>query len=139
MAEVPELSIPTEKVCGIISMARHFDAKDAVTEPNPDSNPSDDGERAILEDHADDPVRQELVTYIHDLDIDEKVDLVTLMRLGRGDADLEDWDSLRAETAEDGNPRAALDLLDVPLLSNYLEEALSQLGESCEDIDADRL
>jgi len=139
MAEVPELSIPTEKVCGIISMARQFDAKDAVTEPNPDSNPSDDGERAILEDHADDPVRQELVTYIHDLDIDEKVDLVTLMRLGRGDADLEDWDSLRAETAEDGNPRAALDLLDVPLLSNYLEEALSQLGESCEDIDADRL
>ena len=79
------------------------------------------------------------MTYIHDLDIDEKVDLVTLMRLGRGDADLEDWDSLRAETAEDGNPRAALDLLDVPLLSNYLEEALSQLGESCEDIDADRL
>ena len=139
MAEIPELSIPTEKVCGIISMARQFDAKDGVTEPNPDSNPTDDSQRAILEDHADDPVRQELVTYLHDLDIDEKIDLITLMRLGRGDADLEDWDTLRAETAEDDNPRAALDLLSIPLLSNYLEEALSQLGESCEDQDADRL
>ena len=27
MSEIPELSIPTEKICSIISMARRFDAK----------------------------------------------------------------------------------------------------------------
>jgi hypothetical protein len=137
--EFPELAIPFEKVCGVLSMARRFDAKDGVTEPNPDSNPADDGERAVLEDHADDPVRQELATFIHDLDVDEKIDLVTLMRLGRGDGELEDWEALRLETANDYNARSALSLLSVPLLSDYLEEALSQFGESCEGRDADRL
>jgi hypothetical protein len=33
MSEIPELSIRTEKTCSIISMARRFDAKDAVADP----------------------------------------------------------------------------------------------------------
>jgi hypothetical protein len=61
------------------------------------------------------------------------------MRLGRGDADLDDWDALREETSQIHTSKAALDLLEVPLLSDYLEEALSQFGETCESLDADRL
>ena len=30
-------------------------------------------------------------------------------------------------------------VLGTPLLADYLEDALSQFGESCEDLDADRL
>jgi len=137
--EFPELSISFEKVCGVLSMARQFDAKEGVTEPDPDSNPADDGEGAVLQDHADDPVRQELATFIHDMDIDEQIDLTTLMRLGRGDGELADWDALRAETAQDHTARSGLELLGIPLLSDYLEEALSQFGESCEGQDAERL
>jgi hypothetical protein len=137
--DLPELTIPPEKVCGVISMARQFSAKDAVTEPNPDSNATDDGMREVLEDHADDPVRQELVTFIHDLDVDEQIDLVTLARLGRGDAEIDDWTALRAETASAHDRRAALELIQIPLLSDYLEEALSQFGESCADMNAERL
>jgi hypothetical protein len=37
------------------------------------------------------------------------------------------------------NNRTASYLLGTPLLANYLEDALSQFGESCEDLDADRL
>ena len=139
MDDLPEIAITPEKICCIISMARQLDAKDVVTEPNPDSNATDDGERAVLEDHADDPVRQELVTFINDLNIDEQIELVSLMRLGRGDAELADWQGLRSETSGLHNSHAALDLLGIPLLSDYLEEALSQFGESCETLDADRL
>ena len=129
MAEIPELGVAPDKVCCIISLARRFDVKDGVTEPDLDSNPSDDGEVAVLEDHADDPAQLELVTFLHDLDVDEQIDLVTLMRLGRGDADLSDWAALRRETAGVHTSRAALDLLGVPQLSDYLEEALSLFGE----------
>src|ERR1700733_9105317 len=71
MSEIPELSIPTEKICSIISMARRFDAKDAVADPDSGSNATDDGMRDVLEDHADDPVRVEFVTFVHDLNVDE--------------------------------------------------------------------
>jgi len=49
------LTISPEKVSFIIVKAREFDAKDAVTEPDPGSNPSDDMEAAVLEEHEDDP------------------------------------------------------------------------------------
>jgi hypothetical protein len=42
------LTISSEKVCFIIVKAREFDAKDAVTEPDPASNPTDDKETAVL-------------------------------------------------------------------------------------------
>jgi len=137
--EPPDLSISTEEICGIISMARQFDAKDEVTEPDPDSNPSDDGGIAILEDHRNDPVEAELKTYIHDLDVDSRVDLVALVWLGRGDADLDGWSELRAEAERNQSKNTAAYLLGIPLLSDYLAEALSLFGRSCEDVDADRL
>ena len=99
MVEIPELSISPETVRAIISMARRFDAKDAVTDPDPGSNGTDDGMLEVLEDHADDPVRAEITTFIHDLNVDEQVDLVALTWLGRGDGDLDNWDDLRAEAS----------------------------------------
>ncbi len=129
MREIPELSISTEKICSIISMARRFDAKDAVADPDSGSNATDDGMRDVLEDHADDPVRVEFVTFVDDLNVDEQVDLVTLAWLGRGDGDLDSWDELRSEAARAHNNRTASYLLGTPLLADYLEDALSQFGE----------
>eukprot|EP01037_Dinobryon_pediforme_P025369 gene25369-27488_t len=138
-AELPELSISTEDVCCIISMARQFDAKDAVTEPDPDSNATDDGNIAVLEDHSDDPVEAELTTFIHDLNIDAQIDLVALTWLGRGDREIEGWAELRADAAQAHNSRTAAYLLGIPLLSDFLSEALSVFGRSCDDLDAERL
>ncbi len=132
---MPELSISPEKVCFIVVKARQFDVKDAVTEPDPGSNASDDGMRSVLEDHADDPVRAELASAIWALNEDEQIDLVALAWLGRGDGDLETWDDLRAEAARAHNERTAAYLLGMPLLSDYLEEGLSQFGESCADFE----
>lgn len=135
MVEFSDLTITTEKVCFVAAKARQFDAKDAVTDPGDDFNPSDDGGRAILEDHGDDPVRQELGEFIAGLNVDEQIDLVALAWLGRGDGDLESWDDLRAQAADAHNRRTARYLIGTPLLADYLGEALAQFGESCDDVD----
>lgn len=130
---VPDLSLSTEKLCFIIAKAREFDAKDELTDPGDSSNPTDDGMRSVLEDHGDDPVVQEIAAVIHSMSIDEQVDLVTLAWFGRGDGTLDDWEELRAEAARAHNNRTASYLLGMPLLPDYLEEALSQFGISCEE------
>ena len=52
---------------------------------------------------------------------------MTLAWLGRGDGGVDEWDDLRAEAAR-AHRRTASYLLGMPLLSDYLEEGLSQLG-----------
>ena len=131
--DVPELSISEEKLCFIVVKAREFDVKDVVTDPDDGSNPSDDKEIAVLEDHKDDPVVQEIVAVIHAMTIDEQIDLVALVWLGRGDGTLDDWNDLRAEAAQAHNNRTASYLLGIPLLADYLEEGMAQFGISCEE------
>jgi len=60
----PELSISSSKVCYIIVKTREFDAKDVETEIDPASNATDDQMVEVLEDHEDDPVREELIAVI---------------------------------------------------------------------------
>ena len=130
---LPDLSISTDKVCFVIFKAREFDAKDVVTEPDPGSNPTDDGMLSVLEDHADDPVAVELAQFIHAMSEDEKADLVTMLWIGRGDGGLDDWDDLRAEAIRLHSKRTALYLIRQPLLGELLEETLAMLGRSCEE------
>lgn len=130
--DVPELSISTDKVCFIIAKAEEFDAKDVVTEPDPGSNPTDDREIGILENHKDDPVVAELVGFIRAMSEDEQIDLVSLVWLGRGDGTLAEWSDLRAEAARVHNRRTAQYLLGMPLLANYLADGLSAFGRSCD-------
>jgi len=82
---------------------------------------------------------QELVTFIEAMSEDEQVDLVTLTWLGRGHGDLEDWDDLRTEAARVRNRRTASYLLGIPLLPDFLEEALAAFGRSCEEFEEDHL
>jgi len=157
---IPTLSISTEKICFVVLKAREFDVKDADTSSDEDgSNPADDRMvevlenrpddpvdqelvafiEAVLEDRPDDPVDQELVAFIEAMSEDEQVDLVTLTWLGRGDGGLEDWDDLRAEAARVHNRRTASYLLGIPLLPDFLEEALAAFGRSCEEFEEDHL
>ncbi len=131
--DLPELSISEQKLCFIIAKAREFDVKDVVTDPDDSSNATDDAMLSVLEDHKDDPVVQELTAVIFAMSEDEQIDLVALTWLGRGDGTIEDWSELRAEAARAHNRRTASYLLGIPLLSDYLEEAISQFGISCNE------
>ena len=131
--DLPDLSISAEKLCFIIAKAREFDVKDVVTDPDDASNPTDDANLAVLEDHKDDPVVQELTAVINSMSVDEQIDLVALTWLGRGDGTIEDWADLRSEAARAHNRRTAAYLLGIPVLADYLDEAISQFGISCEE------
>src|SRR5271166_4639680 len=133
------LAISPEEVCFIIVKAREFDAKDEVSEPDPGSNPSDDMDVAVLEDHDDDPVFEELTSFIDGLSEDEQIDLVTLAWLGREDYTASDWQAVREDAARAHNDRTAAYLLGIPLLGDFLEEALSMLGYSCAEFEIGRL
>ncbi|MEJ2624243.1 MAG: DUF3775 domain-containing protein [Pseudolabrys sp.] len=134
-----DLAISPEKVCFIIIKAREFDAKEAVDEPDPGSNPSDDKDIEVLEDYPDDPVVEEITSLVNSMSVDEQIDLVTLAWLGRDDNSVDDWASLRQDAADAHSARAAAYLLGLPNLGDLLEEGLSMLGFSCEDYEMGRL
>jgi len=137
--EQTELEISPESVCFVIIKAREFDVKDAVSEPDPGSNPTDDKMTAVLEDHKDDPVVQELTSFIGAMNVDQQIELVALAWLGRGDYSADDWPSVREQAVEAHNDKTASYLLGIPMLGDFLEEGLAMLGYSCEPFEINRL
>jgi hypothetical protein len=130
------IEISTNAVCWVVAKAREFHAKVQIVEPDPGSNPSDDGMRSVLEDYSDDPVRDEINEFIASLSEGEQIELVALTWLGRETHD--DLASAKAEARDSHNDRTADYLLGIPLVADYLEEGLSQLGLSCEDFNLGR-
>ena len=133
------LAISSEKVCFIVIKAREFDVKEAVTEPDPGSNPSDDNDISVLQDQPDDPVQEELTAFIDGLNEDEQVDLVALAWLGRGDLTISDWSSIHEDAAAAHNKATSTYLLGIPLLADFLEEGLSMMGRTCTEFEFDHL
>ncbi len=134
-----ELNIAVEKVGFIIIKAREFDVKVDPVEPQPGSNASDDGESSILSDYAGDATEEELRGAISSLDEDEVIDLIAMVWIGRGDFDASELDEARALADERHTRNSADYLLGIPLLGDYLEEGLSALGYSYEDVEKSHL
>jgi len=125
---MPELAISTEKIGFLIDKARQFDMKEAVSDPDSGSNASDDDVIDVLQDNGQDPVFREITGFINALSEDERVDLVALMRLGRGDASIEEWGDLRAEAAGQRERHTARYLLGEPMLGDLLAQGLDEFG-----------
>ncbi len=134
-----ELTVSTEQVCFIIAKARQFEVKDVPTVPDPGSNASDDRMVSVLEARGNDPVAQEIRGFVNALDEDQQIDLVALAWVGRGDYDVNEWTDAREQAAAAHNNRTADYLLGLPLLSEFLEDALTECGRSCEDEEVGRL
>ncbi len=130
---MPELAVSADKVGFLIEKMREFDVKEGVSDPDSGSNGADDNMVDVLEDDGDDPVVGEITGFINAMSDDEQIDLVALMRLGRGDGTIEEWDDLRREAAEGHNKRTASYLLGEPLVSDYLAEGLDAFGETWTD------
>ena len=130
---MPELAISSDKVAFLIEKAREFDVKETDTDVDSGSNGADDNMIDVLQDSGDDPVVQEIAGFISAMTEEEQIDLVALMRLGRGDGSIEEWDDLRAEAAEGRNGRTARYLLGEPLLGDYLAAGLDEFGLSWSD------
>ncbi len=129
----PEIAL--DMVCRIIVRAREFDVKEAPSDEDAASNPTDDGFIDVLEANKDDPVFMELKGTIDGLDIDARCDLVALTWLGRGDYSREEWREARALAQQEHAERTAAYLLGMPLLADYLEEGLAEFDLSCADFE----
>ena len=131
--DMPEIAV--DKVCFVVAKARELLAGDSGVAPDA-SNPSDDGEAIALTDAADRPNRAELRGFIRTLDVDERDALVALAWIGRGDFEASDWRAAVSEAAGRRETNTATYLLGMPLLPDYLEDALSAFDRSCEDFDS---
>lgn len=123
------LGINPEKVRQVIIEARTFDAKEADSDPDSGSNPSDDGGADILEDIPGDATYQELAEFIRSLDEEEQVNLVALAWVGRGTYSVAEWDEALAEARRVHNNRTAEYLTSLPKLGDYLEDGLAAIEE----------
>jgi hypothetical protein len=130
---MPELAISAEKVAFLIEKAREYDVKEAASDPDSGSNPTDDDALDVLEDGSD-PVGRELASFIGALNEDEQIDLVTLVWLGRGDGGIDDWDDLRARAVEaraeyrSARRETVRYLLGEPMLGDLLADGLDAFG-----------
>ena len=128
-------NISVDTVCYIIIKAREYDVKTTPVIRDPASNPSDDGEVEILQDYPDDPTHVELAAELRRLNRDEMIELLAMMWLGRGDFTIKEWEDAVAQARDEVDEHTPGYLMGTPLLGDYLEDGLSQLGFSCEDVD----
>jgi hypothetical protein len=127
---MPELTISPDKVGFLIEKAREFDVKEGASDPDSGSNGADDDMIDVLEDNGRDPVVREITGFINALTVDEQLDLVALMRLGRGDGTIDEWRDLRRDAAEEIEGGTAQYLLGEPMLGDFLADGLDEFGLS---------
>ena len=141
------LTIKPETVCHVIFRDRQLQSGVPVEHDDdetwePDRHVVEDAELDLdLEmiapdnDAAPDPTADELAAFITELPIDHQCELIALAWLGRGDSGKEDWDDLLELARERRTGRTDEYLLGMPLLSDYLVDALEQFDISCEDFE----
>jgi len=136
------MEIKPENVCHIIFRTRQLSAIEAMYETG--ENVETDAEelmedveagRVIHEEREHDPTYYEIKGFIDELSRDDQCELIALVWLGRGDSNMSDWDDLVALAKERWSKHTAEYLLAMPLLGDYLQDALDQFDISCEDFE----
>ena len=130
------LEISPTKVGFVIVKSREYAAKVGAWD---DGATSDHDADSILEAFSDDATQAELKEFIHDLNEDEQVSLVALAWIGRGSFAPDELDEAMSTARAERNNRTEDYLIGIPLLSDYLEDALDRLGYSVEDAEDDAL
>jgi hypothetical protein len=133
------LRIPLEKLAYIITKAREYDAEVPPVDEEPGSNPADDLEREVLQENPENPTYQELVDAINSLSDGERIELLALTWLGRGDYSKQEWREALEEARRVHDEKETDYLVGTPLLGDFLEEGLAQLGYSIADYEIGRL
>jgi len=133
-------SLSTRKVGYIILKAREWDAKTGAGHYTDPGDFADYDNESILEDFSDtaeDATRAELSEFIAGLNDDEKVELVALVWVGRGTYDPADFDEAVSVARSENTTPTESYLLGIPLLPDYLEEGLSKMGISVDEVESD--
>ncbi|MFY9640646.1 MAG: DUF3775 domain-containing protein [Rhodomicrobium sp.] len=133
------LEISPGKVAHVILRSREpgVEGESWDEDADPDSAGADDGQDAIREDLGVDAARQELKEFLEALNEGEQASLLALAWIGRGTyAPGEIAEAIAAARVEHGSNTPAY-LLSLPLLPDYLEDALEQMGICSGDAEAE--
>lgn len=131
------LGIAVEKACAIIAHLRAFDSGIVMDEPEISVNEADDViaegdlEARLAHPHTD-PVFDELTGVIDALNLEEQINLVALLWLGRGDYSAAQWEDALATARERHTEHTSEYLTGGPIAGDYIDEGLNMLGFSCE-------
>lgn len=134
------MDIAVETVCYVIHRAREVMADMDPIDDEPGGHAGDDLMTDDLPEEDDsttveNPELDDLKEYIDALNEDEQAELVALTWVGRGTYTADDWDEAVEVAHEEHPKRVARYLLSQPLLADELEEGLSEMGFSCEDVE----
>lgn len=127
----PQLTLKPEEAYFILLKAREFDEQVDRSDSDPDAGEDvDDGGAEVA---ADDETLEELTGALRALNDDARLDLIALIWIGRGDFSFAEWKDAREAAADIGRGRFPRYIAGIPLVSDYLDDSLSQLGWSYED------
>jgi len=129
---MPELRISTEKVCAFIEAARELAGKVPSTAGDRTTT-GDDSKLVTIEDYpGEDDRRQQTVEFIAGLNVEEQVDLLALIYLGRGDYDIAEWDDALEEARARIDGRDPDYMIGDAALPEYLGDALNAFDRTCD-------
>jgi hypothetical protein len=128
-----ELRISTDKVCAFIETAREVAGKVPSTAGDRTTT-GDDSRLVTIEDYpGDDARRREMVEFVAGLNVEEQVDLLALIWLGRGDYGLAEWDDALTEAEARIAARDPDYMIGDAGLPEYLGAGLEAFGRSCDE------
>lgn len=127
---MPEIN--PDIVCQVIEHAREFHALDALSFGGSPDSPEDVGALQALSGFESDETFANAKAVIDDLEPDQQATVVALMWIGRGDFDVEEFESALQAAQDAWTPRTAEYLLATPLVADYLDDALNQFGYRCD-------
>jgi hypothetical protein len=128
MTETPTLALPSDYLARLIVKTRGLQAREGEVDPNPASNPTDDGAREALQETRGDLSREEVREELQGLNDRQQAELVALMWIGRGDKEPEEREQTIALARDLKNGPTPRYLLQHPLVAEHWQEGAARLG-----------
>lgn len=130
------LEISPRKVAHVIVKARELDAKvGSWRDDDGGRHTAADDDMDVLEDSRLDATRSEAADFIANLNEDEQTHLVALAWVGRGSFSADEFEEAVEIARSERTNKTEDYLLGMPLLADYLEQGLDELGYSIEDAE----
>jgi Protein of unknown function (DUF3775) len=124
------MEISPDLVNAIIEHAHAFDVKEAESDPDSGSNPTDDGDLDILQDTPGDLTGADLRVVLEALNVDQAAELVALMWIGRGEYEGHEWSHAVKRARERATGPTSRYLMGVPMLGDYLQDGLQAVMDA---------
>jgi Protein of unknown function (DUF3775) len=138
-----ELSIAADTVFRLLEILHELAGQDQGLEREEIDDEGDDASAEGLVEEPDDERSAEVATLLHDLNVDERSDLLALMLLGRDEFDLTDWEEAKTEAEEqlgDGSLHGVIDLVTGDAaVAEFLEAGLGAFGYRFAEWDAENI